>query len=286
MLDVDLGNLGKLFGQGGDTTTEQNDDEGKDARPLWKRYRRYPYLRQDDSVYRDFMISLLINLEPRHFARGEQIYNELDSADEIHFVMQGTYDIGYNLNRHKRYRLQFGDRTIIAGFNVANNRRMQFNFRAHNEMITFSIRHQNWYRLQREFEYFTEQINQKFVMFYNNMIRKPLTLRKQKEIMMLNKRSGCKQIIVMKDVNSDDIFNIRHAIYNRIELSNNLMLEEFKRSMELIKKVDQYETLIERVMDHQQEILYAIWIARGFQGYEYDFPYLEKLVDEDKEYHV
>lgn len=77
------------------------------------------------------MINLLVCLDVRQFFKKEEIYNELDSPQEIFFIMYGSYDIGYSLNQSKQFRLQFGDRTIIAGFNVANNRRMAFNYRAH-----------------------------------------------------------------------------------------------------------------------------------------------------------
>ena len=51
------------------------------------------------------MINLLQKLEPRHFAAKEVIYQELDNADEIYFVMKGRFDVGYLLNRTAKYRL-------------------------------------------------------------------------------------------------------------------------------------------------------------------------------------
>jgi len=48
------------------------------------------------------------------------IYKELDDCSEIYFVMSGKYDVGYEINKIRRYRIQFGDRTVIGGFNMAN----------------------------------------------------------------------------------------------------------------------------------------------------------------------
>ena len=76
--------------------------------------------------------------------------------NEIYFVMSGKYDIGYAINRVSRYRVQFGDRTVIGGFNLANNTRMAFKYRAHTHMRCFAIRSIAWRQLCSNFDYFTQ----------------------------------------------------------------------------------------------------------------------------------
>lgn len=89
--------------------------------------------------------------------------------------MKGRYNVGYILNRQAHYRLQFGDRTIIGGFNMANNRRMTYNYKAvHSNLQAYAIRKHNWRALQKQFEFFTESINHKFVEYYANRVMKPL----------------------------------------------------------------------------------------------------------------
>lgn len=103
------------------------------------------------------------------------IYNELDAPDEFYFVMEGKYDVGYNINRHRHWRLQFGDRTTLAAFHVANYRRINYNYRAHTQVFAYAIRRKEWLEIQRHHQYFTHLMNQKFVMFYFNNILKPMT---------------------------------------------------------------------------------------------------------------
>ena len=67
------------------------------------------------------MIKLLRYLEIRHIDAKETIINELDESSELYFIQSGIYDIGYEINKVKKYRLQFGPRTIIGGFAVAFN---------------------------------------------------------------------------------------------------------------------------------------------------------------------
>ena len=72
------------------------------------------------------------------------IYLELDAPGEFYFVMEGKYDVGYNLNRQRQYRLQFGDRTTLAAFPVANYRRITYNYRAHTKVFAYAVRRKSW----------------------------------------------------------------------------------------------------------------------------------------------
>ena len=46
-------------------------------------------------------------LEPRFFKSQKIIYDELDEVRELYFVMKGSFDIGYEINNRKIYRLRF-----------------------------------------------------------------------------------------------------------------------------------------------------------------------------------
>lgn len=86
--------------------------------------RQFPQYDQQSEEYREFMIKLLRHLEPRVFEPKEIIYQELDNADEMYFVMDGRFDVGYTINKTAKYRLQFGDRAVIAGFNMVYHKRI------------------------------------------------------------------------------------------------------------------------------------------------------------------
>lgn len=59
----------------------------------------HAYYKWDDVMYQNFMIKILKSLEPRIFQRQETIYVELDEVNEILFIEQGEYDIGYEVNK-------------------------------------------------------------------------------------------------------------------------------------------------------------------------------------------
>ena len=45
------------------------------------------------------MIDMLSSLEPRREAANVVIYDELDEVNEVIFINQGTYEIGFEMNR-------------------------------------------------------------------------------------------------------------------------------------------------------------------------------------------
>ena len=87
---------------------------------------------------------MMKSLEMRDIEHNEYILEELDEVQEVTFIQEGRYDIGYKINKQEKLRLQFGPRTIIGGFNLNFNKRSFFVYKAHTKMKAMSIRKQNW----------------------------------------------------------------------------------------------------------------------------------------------
>lgn len=49
----------------------------------------------EDPSYKEFMLSILQNLEPRYEKKGTILYSELEEIAEIFFVSKGSTDVGY-----------------------------------------------------------------------------------------------------------------------------------------------------------------------------------------------
>lgn len=61
-----------------------------------------------NDYYAKFMTQILKNLETRYIKRKEIISEEQDDCLEVLFVMHGRYNVGYEINKLKRFRKQFG----------------------------------------------------------------------------------------------------------------------------------------------------------------------------------
>lgn len=97
-----------------------------------------------DTEYRDFMIGVLQNLEPIHYQKNTVLINELDEFSEITFVNKGIVMIGYELNKEKRYCIQFNDRCVIGAYGITFNKRASFLYACKTDIEGFFIRKMKW----------------------------------------------------------------------------------------------------------------------------------------------
>ena len=65
---------------------------------------KYPFLTFNDDAYSQFMTLLMNNLETRQFNKGEIIAQELEECLEVSFVLQGRYNVGFEVNKQQMYR--------------------------------------------------------------------------------------------------------------------------------------------------------------------------------------
>lgn len=84
----------------------------------WTRFASYPFFDWNDLMYCNFMLEMFKRLEPRFFQPKEILLGELEESQEMIFVTEGKYDIGYELNKVLKLRMTFGERTIIGAFNM------------------------------------------------------------------------------------------------------------------------------------------------------------------------
>ena len=83
-------------------------------------------------------------------------------------------------------------------------------------MTAYSIRKSNWFDLSNDFEYFTSQMNQKFLEFYSMHLLNPLKTVKKKEVAIFDLRSDYKQYIVLEEIPYADIYEIRQDLFKRM----------------------------------------------------------------------
>ena len=86
------------------------------------------------------MVFIMENLEPIKFEHSQMIYNELDNMDAVFFFMDGTIDVGYEINRFIKYKLRLNAPIILGGFECCMNRRSQQFYKAKTLTSGYMIR--------------------------------------------------------------------------------------------------------------------------------------------------
>lgn len=97
------------------------------------------------------MISILQNLEPRIEEAGQILYEELDEIEEIIFITEGSVDVGYDLNRNRKFVLRFDKRHVIGIFNCTFDVRAMFVYMSKTKCTGYFLRKRTWKRLLNEY---------------------------------------------------------------------------------------------------------------------------------------
>ena len=86
--------------------------------------------------------------------------------NEIIFIEQGDYLIGYEVNKTEKFVLCLGSNTVISAFNLCFNKRQIFIHRTKTECSGFSIRKSNWMKIMNEFPEFYKILKCKVLYEY------------------------------------------------------------------------------------------------------------------------
>ena len=128
-------------------------------------------------------------LEPKPFEPYQCITNELDECLEIFFVLSGKFDVGYNINNRKFYRLRFVEGRMINAFNVHFDRRSEFMIRAFSFVNCFAYRKANWKQLMALYPDFERQIKITIFSLYEKQIRIPMMKKRKQHLEQIKKRN-------------------------------------------------------------------------------------------------
>ena len=90
----------------------------------------FPHYTFEDHNFSQFMIRILNALEYRLYLKDQIIVNELEECIELLFVEKGRYNIGYEINKKSYFPKQRGPMTIIGGYQICNNKRYEFIYKA------------------------------------------------------------------------------------------------------------------------------------------------------------
>lgn len=158
------------------------------------------YYTWEDQNYREFMIDLLSNLEPRREKKGSILFQELEEISEIFFVSQGTVDIGYELNRQRKFVLRYSDKKVAIGaYNCSFNTRSLFIYRCKTETSGYFIRKCAWMELLGKDPFIENYIKQNIEKDYNTNIEIKVLTVKEMHIAKMAKREDLKQVIVISN---------------------------------------------------------------------------------------
>lgn len=122
--------------------------------PKTKREIKHAYFNWQNQDYQEFMIHILKALEPICFEANSFISNLDEDVEEVIFIEQGVYDIGFNLNHMKRFKLRFGAKTVVGAFNVCFDKHQMFIYKTVTQCSGYFVRKLRWKQIMEMFNEF------------------------------------------------------------------------------------------------------------------------------------
>ena len=174
------------------------------------------------------------------------IANEMEECLEVLFVEQGRYDVGYEINKQKFWRRQFGESTVIGGFNICFNRRHFFIIRARTDLSCLAIRKEKFINLINQFPEFNYQIKQKFWSHYCQKTYQPLMKLKNMDIMDYNFRSDFKQVLYLQENSENLIAECMQDIFDYMKL---IKYDNIKKQLDINNDLSEMMLKIESLSE-------------------------------------
>lgn len=97
-------------------------------------------------------MQILTNLEPRLEKSQSILIEELDEVNEIFYVIKGQVDIGYELNKARKFVIRYQDKTVIGGYNCTFNKKAIFVYKCRSECEGYTIRKKYWLEILETYE--------------------------------------------------------------------------------------------------------------------------------------
>ena len=159
----------------------------------------------EDQNYRDFMVGLLRSLEPRFEPAGTQIFQTLTEVRSIYFIMQGSVDVGFEINRLPKYVVRLGKGSTFGMYNVTFEKKTMFCYKIKHDFHGFTIRKMNWKILMwnPDFEDITKYVKKQVLFNFELEIKFKVIAIYQKYIRKIRERNSQSEILTVLNVNDD-----------------------------------------------------------------------------------
>ena len=141
-----------------------------------------------DPAYRDFMMQFLRDLDPRHVVGGSMIFDELDDINEVIFIKKGVVEIGYQMNKQRRYVVRYENKTMIGAYNCTCNMRIIFCYRARTDCEGYTIRKEAWVRLLNQHQEVGDLIKLNVERDYITNIKSKIMAAKERHMHLITER--------------------------------------------------------------------------------------------------
>ena len=79
------------------------------------------YYDMTNANYRNFIYDVIRVIEPNYYKKGTILLSELDEVNSIMFVHKGDIGVGFEINKIKKIKITFLQKSVIGAFYATFN---------------------------------------------------------------------------------------------------------------------------------------------------------------------
>jgi hypothetical protein len=141
------------------------------------------------------MIRIMTYLEPRIEKAGSVLFEELDEINEVIFIMMGTIEIGFEINKTRKFVIRFDKSHMQGAYNCIFDERSMFIVMCKTECSGYFIRKHKWKSVLKEFPDVRDQFQQMCHEEYTLKIKNKMIEIKDKYLRKYKSRADFNQIL-------------------------------------------------------------------------------------------
>ena len=136
-------------------------------------------------------------MEPRREEKDTILLQELDEINELIFFDNGTYEIGYEINRVEKFVIRFKNHKVLEAYGATFSKRSAFIYKTTTECKGYFIRKCNWQKILSNHVELADDMKIKIINDYEFNIRKKINRAKRIDTKVWEDRHDYEGILVM-----------------------------------------------------------------------------------------
>ena len=143
------------------------------------------------------MMHLLTHLEPRREEAGCVLLQELEEVNEIIFFETGIVDVGYDINRHKKFVLRYEKQIEIGAYHCTFNRQAIFVFMCKSDCYGQSIKKTVWHDIMESYPNILAYLSKVIERSYEQDLKANVEKTKRLHLSRIQKRRDLQSILTV-----------------------------------------------------------------------------------------
>ena len=160
---------------------------------------QHAYYRWGHEGFDEFMLEVMKSLVPRRCVAGEIILHELEEVLEMTFVLSGTFLVGYDINKTRKFVVSHSEGKVIGEYNIMFMQQSLYIVKCKVDIFGYALSRRAWQHLRAEYAVYTRQLMKKCFRNAHRDIIMPIYASKQTMIKHYQSRADSKNIVVVHE---------------------------------------------------------------------------------------